>query len=144
MKNGAGISSFLEIPRLPKTGQHIGVGFWGAGRGYLTHHCVIEDGVLANYQIVTPSTVNACPRTPWGTPGPYEQAVLNTPLIESSFKNAEDFRGRARAAVKESPTPVAWFVLNTEAIVGTDITALDALESLRGELTDPMIQPPRG
>ena len=27
-------------------------------------------------------------------------------------------------------------MLNTEAIVGTDITALDALESLRGELTD--------
>jgi hydrogenase large subunit len=54
---------------------------------------VIEDGVLANYQIVTPSTVNACPQTPWGTPGPYEQAVLNTPLIESSFKHADDFRG---------------------------------------------------
>lgn len=52
------------------------------------------------------------------------------------FANAEDFRNRARAAVKESPTPVAWFVLNTEAIVGTDITALDALESLRRELTD--------
>jgi len=78
---------------IPKTGRHIGVGFWGAGRGYLTHHCVIEDGVLANYQIVTPSTVNACPRTPWGTPGPYEQAVLNTPLIESSYKKAEEFRG---------------------------------------------------
>ena len=52
------------------------------------------------------------------------------------FANAEDFGGWARAAVKESPTPVAWFVLNTEAIVGTDITALDALEPLRGELTD--------
>jgi len=78
---------------VPKTGRHIGVGFWGAGRGFLSHHCVIEDGVLANYQIVTPSTVNACPQTPWGTPGPYEQAVLNTPLIESSFKHADDFRG---------------------------------------------------
>jgi hydrogenase large subunit len=78
---------------IPKTGRHIGVGFWGAGRGYLTHHCVIENGLLANYQIVTPSTVNACPRTPWGTPGPYEQAVLNTPLIESSYKSADEFRG---------------------------------------------------
>lgn len=78
---------------IPKSGQHIGVGFWGAGRGFLGHWCVIEKGVLANYQISTPSTVNACPRTPWGEPGPYEQAVLNTPIIESNFKDEKDFKG---------------------------------------------------
>jgi len=78
---------------IPKTGQHIGAGFWGAGRGFLGHWCVIEKGVLANYQISTPSTVNACPRTPWGTPGAYEQAVLNTPIIETNFKNEKDFKG---------------------------------------------------
>ena len=78
---------------IPKSGQHIGVGFWGAGRGFLGHWCVIENGVLANYQISTPSTVNACPRTPWGEPGPYERAVLNTPIIETNFKDEKDFKG---------------------------------------------------
>ena len=78
---------------IPKSGQHIGAGFWGAGRGFLGHWCVIEDGVLANYQICTPSTVNACPRAPWGEAGPYEAAVLNTPLLETNFKDEKDFKG---------------------------------------------------
>jgi hydrogenase large subunit len=62
--------------------QRIGVGWWGAGRGWLTHHIVLEQGKIANYQICTPSTINASPRDPWGQPGPYEQAVMNTPIIE--------------------------------------------------------------
>jgi hydrogenase large subunit len=77
---------------IPKTGRHIGVGFWGAGRGWLTHHAVIEDGALANYQIITPSTINASPRDPWGNPGPYEEAVLNSPILEE-FERTEDFTG---------------------------------------------------
>jgi len=52
------------------------------------------------------------------------------------FANAEDFRTRARATVAESTVPVEWFVLNTEAIVEVDITAVDALEDLRRDLTD--------
>ena len=51
------------------------------------------------------------------------------------FANAENFRTRARAAVATSETPVRWFVLNTEAIIEVDITAVDALESLRADLT---------
>ncbi|MEM9814250.1 MAG: nickel-dependent hydrogenase large subunit, partial [Pseudomonadota bacterium] len=78
---------------IPSTGHAIGAGFWGAGRGFLTHHCEIKDGLLANYQIVTPSTVNACPATPWGEHGPYERAVLNTPIIETAFKDESDFQG---------------------------------------------------
>ena len=50
------------------------------------------------------------------------------------FANAEDFRNRALAAVDEQPEPVRWFVLNTEANVEVDITALDAVEELRREL----------
>ncbi len=76
----------------PKKGEQIGVGFWGAGRGYLSHHAVIKDGALANYQILTPSTWNASPKDPWGNPGPYEEAVLNTPILEN-FKDASDFKG---------------------------------------------------
>jgi hydrogenase large subunit len=82
------VSSKFEIPT---KGVQVGVGFWGAGRGFLTHHLVLEDGVCVNYQIVTPSTVNASPRDPWGTPGKYEEAVLNTPILESS--TGESFQG---------------------------------------------------
>jgi hydrogenase large subunit len=83
------ISTPFEIP---KTGTHIGFGAWGAGRGFLTHHLVVEKGLIQNYQIITPSTLNAAPRTPWGTPGPYEEAVLNTPVLEK-FDKPEDYKG---------------------------------------------------
>ena len=78
---------------IPSKGHAIGVGFWGAGRGFLCHHCEIKDGLLANYQIVTPSTVNACPKTPWGAAGAYEQSVLNTPIIETNLGNENAFQG---------------------------------------------------
>jgi SulP family sulfate permease len=52
------------------------------------------------------------------------------------FANAENFLSRARAAVTSSRVPVRWFLLNTEAISEVDISAVDALESLRRELTD--------
>ena len=78
---------------IPPKGQFVGVGFWGAGRGFLAHWCVIEDGLLANYQICTPSTVNACPKTPWGESGAYEQAVLNTVLVESNYTDPSGFKG---------------------------------------------------
>ncbi|MER5436681.1 sulfate permease [Streptomyces sp. NPDC002588] len=51
------------------------------------------------------------------------------------FANAEDFRRRALAAVDEQSDPVRWFVLNAEANVEVDITALDAVDELRRELT---------
>ncbi|MFF0450606.1 SulP family inorganic anion transporter [Streptomyces sp. NPDC004609] len=51
------------------------------------------------------------------------------------FANAEDFKRRALAAVNEQTEPVRWFVLNTEANVEVDITALDSVEELRRELT---------
>ncbi|MFD9270215.1 SulP family inorganic anion transporter [Streptomyces goshikiensis] len=52
------------------------------------------------------------------------------------FANAENFRRRALAAVDEQSSPTQWFVLNTEANVEVDITALDAVEALRQELAD--------
>lgn len=50
------------------------------------------------------------------------------------FANAEDFRVRATAAVEDAPGPVAWFLLNAEANVEIDITAADAVETLRADL----------
>jgi MFS superfamily sulfate permease-like transporter len=52
------------------------------------------------------------------------------------FANAEDFRRRALAAVDNATTPVRWLLLNTEANVEIDITAVDALDALREELAD--------
>ncbi|WP_280379738.1 SulP family inorganic anion transporter [Nocardia wallacei] len=54
------------------------------------------------------------------------------------FANAEDFRRRAREAVESAAVrqgTVRWFVLNVEANVEVDLTALDAVEQLRAELT---------
>jgi len=78
--------------KIPKKGTHIGVGYWGAGRGFLSHHLIIEKGVIANYQIVTPSSFNAAPKTPWGVLGPYEESVLNSPVLES-YDKPEDYKG---------------------------------------------------
>jgi len=77
---------------VPRKGMHIGAGFWGAGRGYLTHHLVLDRGAVANYQIVTPSTWNASPTDRWRQPGPYEEAVLNTPLLEET-DDPKQFKG---------------------------------------------------
>jgi sulfate permease, SulP family len=50
------------------------------------------------------------------------------------FANAEDFRRRALRAVDSSTPPVEWFLLNAEANVEVDLTALDALDALRADL----------
>ena len=67
---------------IPKD-ERVSCGFHEAGRGYLTHHSIIDKGKIVNYQICTPSTWNAAPRDPFGNPGPYEEALIGTPLLET-------------------------------------------------------------
>ncbi len=55
--------------------QAKGVGYMEAPRGGLAHWIVIEDGKIANYQAVVPSTWNAGPRDPQGQSGAYEAAL---------------------------------------------------------------------
>ncbi|MEV0289636.1 MULTISPECIES: sulfate permease [unclassified Kribbella] len=52
------------------------------------------------------------------------------------FANADDFRRRALAAVDDAETPVRWLLLNAEANVEIDITAIDALDSIREDLAE--------
>lgn len=52
------------------------------------------------------------------------------------FANADDFHRRAIAAVDRESTPAYWFVLNMEANVTVDITALEAVDHLRRALTE--------
>jgi len=65
----------------PKRAQ--GYGFLDAPRGALGHWVVIEDGRIANYQCVVPSTWNCSPRDAQGQLGPYEASLTdNHPLVD--------------------------------------------------------------
>jgi hydrogenase large subunit len=62
----------------------IGCGFHEAVRGVLSHHVVIKNGRIANYHPYPPTPWNASPRDQFGTMGPYEDAVKNTPIFEEN------------------------------------------------------------
>jgi hydrogenase large subunit len=67
------------------------VGFTEAVRGVLSHHMVIRGGKIANYHPYPPTPWNASVRDSFGTPGPYEDAVQNTPIFEEN--PPERFKG---------------------------------------------------
>jgi hydrogenase large subunit len=59
-----------------------GVGICEAPRGALGHWICIEDRRIANYQCVVPTTWNGSPRDIAGAIGPFEAALLGTPVID--------------------------------------------------------------
>lgn len=59
-----------------------GAGFHEAPRGALGHWVHIQNGTIANYQCVVPSTWNAGPRDSAGQRGPYESALVGTPIAK--------------------------------------------------------------
>ncbi|MGW6210086.1 nickel-dependent hydrogenase large subunit [Streptomyces sp. NPDC055109] len=71
--------------------ESIGCGFTEAVRGVLSHHMVIRDGKIANYHPYPPTPWNGSVRDSYGTPGPYEDAVQNTPIFEEN--PPETFKG---------------------------------------------------
>ncbi|MFJ3436766.1 nickel-dependent hydrogenase large subunit [Streptomyces cyaneofuscatus] len=71
--------------------ESIGCGFTEAVRGVLSHHMVIRDGKIANYHPYPPTPWNGSVRDSYGTPGPYEDAVQNTPIFEEN--PPENFKG---------------------------------------------------
>ena len=71
--------------------ESIGCGFHEAVRGVLSHHVVIRKGKIANYHPYPPTPWNANPRDIYGTPGPYEDAVQNTPIFEEN--GPDKFKG---------------------------------------------------
>ncbi|MBC3872757.1 nickel-dependent hydrogenase large subunit [Undibacterium flavidum] len=74
-------------------GTRLGVGLWGASRGFLAHWAVIKDQVIDNYQIAIPSRINVATRNQHQAMGPLEQALQNTPILETGFQNVTDFQG---------------------------------------------------
>ena len=85
----AGNTKTWEKFRCPD--EAISVGFTEAVRGVLSHHMVIRGGKIANYHPYPPTPWNGSVRDSFGTPGPYEDAVQNTPIFEES--RSENFKG---------------------------------------------------
>ncbi len=66
------------IESLPAEGQ--GAGLTEAARGALGHWLRIENGRIANYQIVAPTSWNFSPRDAAGTPGALESALVGAKM----------------------------------------------------------------
>ena len=71
--------------------EAVSCGFTEAVRGVLSHHMVIKDGKIANYHPYPPTPWNASPRDSYGTPGPYEDGVQDSPIFEENTR--ENFKG---------------------------------------------------
>lgn len=59
-----------------------GYGLHEAPRGALGHWVKIKNGKIENYQCVVPSTWNGSPRDAKGQKGPYESALIGTPVAD--------------------------------------------------------------
>lgn len=76
--------------RVPQ--EALGASFWEDGQGSLMHYVMIANSQIVNYQIVTASGWMSSPQDAFGIPGPYEKAMLSTPLIED-FGRPEECTG---------------------------------------------------
>lgn len=81
---------FHQVQPLPAQGQ--GVGLSEAARGALGHWLRIENGRIAHYQIVAPTSWNFSPRDAAGTPGALEAA-----LVGATIDSAAHGRGQSVA-----------------------------------------------
>lgn len=75
-----GDTKIVENCEVPKSAR--GVGFVNAPRGGLSHWIVIEDGRIANFQLVVPSTWNLGPRDAAGQRSAVEEALIGTPVAD--------------------------------------------------------------
>ncbi len=85
----AGKTAVWTPYKKPKEGM--GFGAIEAMRGACSHWCVMKNGVIHNYQYHAPTTWNASCRDPDGNPGPYEEALIDTPITEAG--SAENWKG---------------------------------------------------
>tara|TARA_B100000524_G_scaffold291725_1_gene166562 strand:+ start:633 stop:2231 length:1599 start_codon:yes stop_codon:yes gene_type:complete len=76
----------LDEPFYIKPKEQDGQG-WGATeaiRGALCHWIDVEGGKIKNYQIISPTTWNVGPRSSDGERGPIEEALIGTPIADTS------------------------------------------------------------
>jgi len=74
---------FYAKPAEPRSGK--GFGSTEAARGALSDWIVIEDGKIANYQVITPTAWNIGPRDGSENHGPMEQAFIGAPVENPDF-----------------------------------------------------------
>lgn len=72
------------ISNVPTRISGEGMGLVNAARGALGHWARIERGHIVNYQIVTPTAWNGSPRDHLGRRGPWEEALLGTPIRDEA------------------------------------------------------------
>lgn len=60
-----------------------GFGLVQAARGALGHWVELRDGRIARYQIITPTAWNGSPRDGAGVRGPWEEALIGTPVADA-------------------------------------------------------------
>lgn len=78
---GSGDTDTFNRPVFP-SGEVRGYGVHEAPRGVLSHWIVIDDGKIANYQAVVPSTWNAGPRNQNDEMSPYEASLMDNPVAD--------------------------------------------------------------
>jgi uptake hydrogenase large subunit len=61
-----------------------GAGMIQAARGALGHWVKVQDGKIAHYQIITPTSWNGSPRDERGVRGAWEEALIGTPIKDIS------------------------------------------------------------
>lgn len=67
---------------VPTISDGQGFGLIEAARGALGHWVEIREGKIARYQIVTPTAWNGSPRDYNGVRGPWEEALIGTPIAD--------------------------------------------------------------
>lgn len=72
---------FYAAPDRPVDGQ--GCGLIQASRGALGHWVKIRNNKIDHYQIITPTSWHASPRDSEGIRGPWEQALIGTPIRDT-------------------------------------------------------------
>ncbi len=114
-----GDTAIFNAPVFPK-GEQRGFGFHEAPRGTLSHWIVIQDGKIANYQAVVPSTWNAGPRDEKDQMGPYEASLVGNPV-------ADPQRPLELIRTVHSFDPCLACAIHTVDVEGTEIAKVKAL-----------------
>ena len=114
-----GETAIFNEPVFPK-GEQRGFGFHEAPRGTLSHWIVIQDGKIANYQAVVPSTWNAGPRDEQDQPGPYEASLVGNPVADAQ-------RPLELIRTVHSFDPCLACAIHTVDVEGTEIAKVKAL-----------------
>jgi len=113
LKPGEPVCAYYDMPE-----QAQGMGITDAPRGALGHWMQIEDGKIANYQLVVPTTWNCSPKDEQGQHGPLEQAMIGTKVKDP-----------------DNPYELVRIVRSFDPCLACSIHTIDARGTVRRRLT---------